>query len=107
MLDRVRSMSAGLETSTVTPGRTAADASRTTPAMLAWAYARAGRNTNRTRAPTTFTTRCITQPPMTFRCSATGDTGRPWVTTIAGETDDENGGEATTGRPATSRVTAR
>src|SRR5690242_9427640 len=43
-------MSAGLVTSTVTPGSTASDASRTTPASVAWACATAGmRNRNPTR----------------------------------------------------------
>ena len=39
---RVFSMSAGLDASTVTPGRTAADASRTTPAIVAWANDKTG-----------------------------------------------------------------
>src|SRR5215831_10831954 len=43
-------MSAGLDASTVTPGRTASDASRTTPASVAWARAVVGVKT--TRAPT-------------------------------------------------------
>src|SRR5689334_160288 len=42
----VFSMSAGLDASTVTPGSTAPDASFTTPAMEAWAYATAGTNTS-------------------------------------------------------------
>src|SRR5215471_9551861 len=47
---RTFSISAGLEASTVTPGRTASDASRTTPASVACAYATAGaRNRNPTR----------------------------------------------------------
>src|SRR5688572_1758670 len=40
--DRTFSINAGLLASTVTPGSTAPDASRTTPAMLAWAYATDG-----------------------------------------------------------------
>src|ERR1043165_3718891 len=44
--DRVFSISAGLEASTVTPGRTAPDASFTTPVMEAWANATAGTSTS-------------------------------------------------------------
>src|SRR6478735_4585664 len=42
---RTFSMSAGLAASTVTPGMTAPDASLTTPAIDAWAYAMLGINT--------------------------------------------------------------
>src|SRR5882672_1627797 len=44
--ERVFSMSAGLEASTVTPGRTAPDASFTVPVMEAWANAAAGTSTS-------------------------------------------------------------
>src|SRR5213078_4368917 len=44
-------ISAGLETSTVTPGRTAPEASFTTPVMVAWANARAGTSTRSRNAP--------------------------------------------------------
>src|SRR5215475_1713498 len=44
---RTFSISAGLATSTVTPGRTAIDVSRTTPAIDAWAKAIAGTNVRR------------------------------------------------------------
>src|SRR5678816_1592107 len=40
--DRIFSMSAGLDASTVTPGSTPPDESFTTPVMDAWAYADAG-----------------------------------------------------------------
>src|SRR4029450_6524079 len=43
---RVFSISVGLEASTVTPGRTAPDASLTTPASVACAYPDEGRTTN-------------------------------------------------------------
>src|SRR5258705_7690003 len=43
-------MRTGLAASTVTPGRTAPDASFTTPAMEAWAYAAAGTRTTNTDA---------------------------------------------------------
>src|SRR5678815_1132561 len=51
MTERTFSMSAGLEASTVTPGMTAPDVSRTTPAMFpgsAWAHAVAGSSTHPT-----------------------------------------------------------
>src|SRR5687767_12667677 len=56
--DRTFSISAGLEASTVTPGRIAPDASFTTPAMDACAYAAAGMSTRHTSASSIpFTTR--------------------------------------------------
>ena len=42
--ERTFSISAGLEASTVTPGNTAPEVSRTTPAIEAWANAAAGSN---------------------------------------------------------------
>src|SRR5678815_1448163 len=51
MTERTFSMSAGLEASTVTPGMTAPDVSRTTPAIFpesAWAHAVAGSSTHPT-----------------------------------------------------------
>src|SRR5213075_1923496 len=48
---RVFSISAGLDASTVTPGRTAPDASFTTPVMVAWANAMAGTSTRSRNAP--------------------------------------------------------
>src|SRR6476469_4949809 len=56
---RVFSMSAGLVASTVTPGRTAADASLTTPAIDAWAKAKLGSSQIAAAAATMFTTRYI------------------------------------------------
>src|SRR5215467_705448 len=44
---RTFSISAGLETSTVTPGSTPIEVSRTTPAIEAWAKAIAGTNVRR------------------------------------------------------------
>src|SRR5687768_9274796 len=55
---RLFSMSAGLAASTATPGSTAADGSRTTPAIVAWAYPRLGRNRT-TAAAAAFTIRCM------------------------------------------------
>src|SRR5688500_16283222 len=52
-------MSAGLLASTVTPGSTAADGSRTTPAIVDWANSTVGSNRIRARAPTTYRTRRI------------------------------------------------
>src|SRR4029450_3118997 len=56
---RVFSMSAGLDASTLTPGSTAFDASRTTPAIVAWANTKLGSSKTPATAATTFTTRCI------------------------------------------------
>src|SRR2546423_13749199 len=56
---RVFSMRTGLAASTLTPGRTAADASRITPAIVAWANTTLGSSTIPASAATTFTTRCI------------------------------------------------
>src|SRR5437016_5108994 len=47
--ERIRSMSTGLAASTVTPGSTPPDASRTTPVMAACAYAAAGKSTTTSR----------------------------------------------------------
>src|SRR5438477_8611055 len=47
--DRTFSISTGLAASTVTPGRTAPDASLTTPVIAACAYAEAGRNRKTSR----------------------------------------------------------
>src|ERR1051325_6989107 len=49
MTERTFSMSAGLVASTVTPGRTAPDVSRTTPVMVACADAVAGKSRRRER----------------------------------------------------------
>ena len=51
--ERVFSVSAGLEASTVTPGSTAPEASFTVPAMDAWAYTTEGRNSPKASNPTT------------------------------------------------------
>src|SRR5688572_16489075 len=56
---RVFSMSAGLDASTVTPGSTAADGSRTTPAIVAWANTRLGSSRIPAPAAMKITTRCI------------------------------------------------
>src|SRR5262245_10685261 len=59
-------MSAGLATSTVTPGRTAPEESRATPAMVAvWAAAIPGMRTH-PRTKTTFTSRQDIFPPSRF-----------------------------------------
>src|SRR5678816_3765165 len=69
---RVFSMSAGLDASTVTPGSTAADASRTTPAIVAWAKTRLGSSKTPATAATTFTTGYIDDllepSPASRRC---------------------------------------
>jgi len=49
---RVFSISAGLDTSTVTPGNTAPELSLTTPVTDAWAYAAIGANTTAASANT-------------------------------------------------------
>src|SRR5688572_6446250 len=59
---RTFSISAGLAASTVTPGRTAPDASLTVPAMDAWAYAAAGANTTNASAIARFLTRRMWPP---------------------------------------------
>src|SRR6266853_4241282 len=61
---RVFSMSAGLEISTLTPGRTAAEASRTTPAIVACANTRLGSSRIPAAAVTTFRTRIIADLPQ-------------------------------------------
>src|SRR4029450_9796055 len=50
--ERVRSIRTGLAASTVTPGRTAPEVSRTTPVIAACANAAAGRSKTTNRAPT-------------------------------------------------------
>src|SRR5438034_3160036 len=56
---RVFSMSTELDASTVTPGRTAADVSRTTPASVAWANTRLGASRMPASAATKVPTRRI------------------------------------------------
>src|SRR5262249_47262165 len=53
--ERVFSMSAELEASTVTPGMTAPEESRTVPTIEAWAWAMAGMTTSATRTRIAFT----------------------------------------------------
>src|SRR5215813_8131894 len=60
----VFSMRTGLVTSTLTPGRTAADASLMTPASVACANARVGSSANSAPAVTIFTTRFIEPPSI-------------------------------------------
>src|SRR4030095_12621639 len=57
---RVFSMRTGLAASTVTPGNTAADASRTTPAIVAWANTTLGSSRISASPAVTLATRCIT-----------------------------------------------
>src|SRR5262249_37054532 len=59
---RTFSMSAGLATSTVTPGRTAPDVSRTTPVIAACARAEDGRRT-RVRTPVRTQSKLRMWPP--------------------------------------------
>src|SRR5688572_27901567 len=60
---RAFSMRAALAASTVTPGRTALDGSRTTPEMVAWANTTLGRSRRPTSAAETFPTRSMVNPP--------------------------------------------
>src|SRR5262245_45185813 len=67
---RVFSMSTELDASTLTPGSTAADGSRTTPAIVAWANTRLGSSRMATPTARTFTTRGICNPPRTLERDA-------------------------------------
>src|SRR5437867_7271188 len=72
--ERVFSMSAGLDASTVTPGMTALEESLTVPTIEAWAWAMAGMATSATRTRIAFTNLSIvTSKVLTAlpaRCSA-------------------------------------
>src|SRR4051812_39178081 len=61
---RTFSISAGLDASTETPGRTAPELSRAEPAMDAWANADAGRRIDTANRNTALRTVRITQPPV-------------------------------------------
>src|SRR5438128_2050471 len=76
MTERTLSMSAGLAASTVTPGITAPEVSRTTPAIFpvsAWAHAVAGNSrdpTNRSHANLTIVPPFQTHPERTHDAAA-------------------------------------
>jgi hypothetical protein len=53
LTERTRSMRTGLDTSTVTPGRTAPEVSFTTPAIDAWAKTNTGAASIPTNSPST------------------------------------------------------
>ena len=66
MTVRAFSMSAALDASTETPGSTAADASRTTPAIVAWANTRLGSSRRPASAADTFPIRSMVEPSLDF-----------------------------------------
>src|SRR5687768_2819266 len=76
MTVRLFSMRAGLDASTVTPGRTAADASRMTPAIVAWACTLFGSSRLPASATATNRTRRITNlllvPDNPLTCGSGG-----------------------------------
>src|SRR6185436_5857696 len=62
--DRERSISAGLDASTVTPGSTAPEESRTTPAIAVCPWAKRSREQRRTAAVRTRRTNTRVRSPM-------------------------------------------